>query len=517
MTDQPAPPSAPRRPVPWWAVGLGAVAVLAIALGIWAFSGGEDGTAAPGASSTTTTGGAPASTATTGAATTSSTTTTSPPAGSPAAIAGLIATLTDDGILFTWGDVDGESAYTYTFTTPAGPVSGSLPAGATSWATPAGCGTAASFDLQAVDAGGAVVAFGSSSVETSACPPEARGPDDVHFVGHTADGLSTVAWAHGVGQMQYRVHWEWRNPSAGTSGFDDEVIQGNRDSYDLTVPCDAVFTVLVTGLAPDGTHLGSAGGGEWAAPECAADPFFVDGTAETSDPGDDTPARSWANCPSGSQALGGGFGSSEAVGAPERGWITANAPPSPTQWVASVQAPGSRSVSVASHVLCMEGIHVTMTNESIEVSEAGAGTVRVSCPAGTTRTAGGWHADAGLNVLASIPTDDGWSVLAFDELGVGGPKSLRASVLCIHGEGFSTEIVQRTVSVADGSVDFVPAPSCPAGSFRVGGGSSSLDIVYEASGFLEGIWGVWARNPDLGDAGPASTVAVFGVCLAPAP
>jgi hypothetical protein len=57
-------------------------------------------------------------------------------------------------------------------------------------------------------------------------------------------------------------------------------------------------------------------------------------------------------------------------------------------------------------------------------------------------------------------------------------------------------------------------PVCPAGTYLVGGGASSLNTVYEASEPLGDRWQVSSRNPDLGaGAGPAHTVSVFGICL----
>jgi hypothetical protein len=387
-----------------------------------------------------------------------------------------------------------------------------------SWETVAECGTTVEFHLTAIDAEAQVIAQGSASAATGVCPTM-WGPSNVRFIGHTPDGLTTIAWDHGAGQTAYLIRWTWQILSSGETGSDEAGIQGNRDSFDVPVPCDSVFSVEVTGRTPEIPAIGSANGGDFTSADCAdvryyEAPILARSADATANPGDGAPVQTWARCPDGTALVGGGFRGWSAIGAPERAWVTQNEPSFGLDWIAAIRAPGSRSVGINATAVCLPGARVERDFARIEVSEGGTGIARASCPAGTIPTSGGWSASPGLNVLASVPTDDGWSVLAFDELGAGGMKILTASVVCIRDDRVSTVVVEQVRAVPYGDAMPIMTPSCPDGSYLVGGGASSLNTVYEGSEPLDDRWQVSARNPDLGAGdGPAHAVSVFGICL----
>lgn len=230
---------------------------------------------------------------------------------------------------------------------------------------------------------------------------------------------------------------------------------------------------------------------------------------------DPTPGSSTslsAQCPSGTQVLGGGF-----YGIPVNldMDVTASAP-SGNGWLLGISNNdpyNTRSVTV--YAICGSDVgSVEIAQYAFSPTPGGASSPSAQCPTGTQATGGGfWGISTNLDmrVVASAPTGNGWVVGVFN-YDPYNTNTVTAYVVCASGVT-GRETAQQPFDPTPGGSTALSA-QCPTGKQASGGGfwglPTNLDMKVTASapsgnGFLLGV-----HNNDPYN---SSTVTSYAVCI----
>lgn len=124
---------------------------------------------------------------------------------------------------------------------------------------------------------------------------------------------------------------------------------------------------------------------------------------------------SWASCPAGMMATGGGVHTDSAGGVVMLGSTPTSAPEHGDGWIADVKNTSAESIRFTGYVICVSGItdREAHTTPCGEVPAGGVRTVTASCGEGTKVLGGGaFSSTTGAHLASTYPEDalQAWAV-----------------------------------------------------------------------------------------------------------
>lgn len=223
---------------------------------------------------------------------------------------------------------------------------------------------------------------------------------------------------------------------------------------------------------------------------------------------------SWAMCPAGMVATGGGVHTDSAGGVVMLGASPTSDPENGDGWMADIKNTSAESVRYTGYVICVSGV-ADLARHSAPYEEVPAGgerTVTASCGEGRKVLGGGaFSATTGGHLASTYPDpgEAGWSGSVRDISGSG--TQVTTKVVC--GNGVHDLDVREGEPVRFGPGDQIAATvACPADTVVLSAGARSVEgsaTLTDIFPVSERTWKVYAVG---GDDRPDDALQAWAVC-----